>query len=401
MHFFTMTRIYRDPEDAISLRDVWMIVDGELNGAAAVAWERLRSEKELALLHREVAWAAQAVLEFADLVDFTRPAKGRVQYRNYLYFEATSALREAAVGMLNGSPRAASGLLRSVMEMLLLHCWWQERISRKGSAFLHECCRYPDLRFLDRVIRKAYDICEDYDTANELFDGMANAASAAHRDTAATADVGGNAIDVGHVDPVRGLAYLDDPQSNESIEQRLLVRLRGTAFQSNWDSRNFVTRARFAHPPCGLPVAPTAREVPGRTRHCKLLQIVQCRSDPGVVFAQFVNSGSRRGAYAFVDTPVVDGRCGVTCNGFGRLPNCDDEAPRASAMGGVRQVLRYPGVGESAAAISPHELSGDVLECFPIRLATLIDRLRHQRGELPLPQVLGQLGLDPSKQESI
>ena len=88
MHFFTMTRIYRDPEDAISLRDVWTIVDGELNGAAVLAWERLRSEDELAALHREVAWAAQALLEFADLVDFTRPAKGRIQYRNYLYFEA-------------------------------------------------------------------------------------------------------------------------------------------------------------------------------------------------------------------------------------------------------------------------------------------------------------------------
>ena len=49
MHFFTMTRIYRDPEDAISLRDVWTIVDGELNGAAAFAWERLRSEDELAV----------------------------------------------------------------------------------------------------------------------------------------------------------------------------------------------------------------------------------------------------------------------------------------------------------------------------------------------------------------
>ena len=88
MPFFTMTRIYRDPEDAISLRDVWTIVDGELNGAAVLAWERLRSEDELAALHREVAWAAQALLEFADLVDFTRPAKGRIQYRNYLYFEA-------------------------------------------------------------------------------------------------------------------------------------------------------------------------------------------------------------------------------------------------------------------------------------------------------------------------
>ena len=36
--------------------------------------------------------------------------------------------------MLNGSPRAATGLLRSVMEMLLLHCWWQERLSRNGNS---------------------------------------------------------------------------------------------------------------------------------------------------------------------------------------------------------------------------------------------------------------------------
>ena len=69
---------------------------------------RLLSDEELARLHREVAWGAQALLEFADLVDSPRPAKGRVQYRNYLYFEATSALREATVGMLNGSPRAAT-----------------------------------------------------------------------------------------------------------------------------------------------------------------------------------------------------------------------------------------------------------------------------------------------------
>ena len=134
MHFFTMTRIYRDPEDAISLRDVRTIADDELNGFAQFAWERLQSEQELARLHREAAWAAQALLEFVDLVSYMRPAKGRVQYLSYLYFEATSALREATVGILNGSPRAASGLLRSVMEMLLLHCWWQEQVSRKGSA---------------------------------------------------------------------------------------------------------------------------------------------------------------------------------------------------------------------------------------------------------------------------
>ncbi len=134
MQFFAMARIYRDPDDAISFRDVWTIGAGELNEAAGIAWKRLRDEKELTGLHREVAWSAQALIEFADLVNFTHSGKGRKQYKNYLYFEAVSALREATVGMLNGSPRASTGLLRSVLEMLLLHCWWQRRISMKGSS---------------------------------------------------------------------------------------------------------------------------------------------------------------------------------------------------------------------------------------------------------------------------
>ena len=158
MHFFIMTYIYRDPEDEISLRDVWTIADGELNGTAEFVWERLRSEDDLAALHREVAWAAQALMEFADLVDYTRPAIGwdryLFQYQNYLYFEATTALREATVGMLNGSPLAASGLLRSVMEMPMLHCWWRERLSRKDCS--SQFCdwlegRRPKPKFKDGV----------------------------------------------------------------------------------------------------------------------------------------------------------------------------------------------------------------------------------------------------------
>ena len=134
MQFFAQARIYRHPDDAISFRDVWKIADGELNEAARIVRKRLRDEKELAGLHREVAWSAQALIEFADLENFTLSAKGRTQYKNYLYFEAVSALREATVSMLNGSPRASTGLLRSVLEMLLFHCWWQQRISRKGSS---------------------------------------------------------------------------------------------------------------------------------------------------------------------------------------------------------------------------------------------------------------------------
>lgn len=134
MQFFVMARVYRRPDDAISLRDVWTIADGELNERARVACGHLRDDRQLANLHREVAWSAQALIEFADLASFTRTGKGRVQYRNYLYFEASHAFREATVAMLNGLPRASTGLLRSVLEMILLHCWWQKRIERMGSS---------------------------------------------------------------------------------------------------------------------------------------------------------------------------------------------------------------------------------------------------------------------------
>ena len=84
MSFFTMTRIYRNPEGEISLRDVWTITEGELNEIAGLTWKQLHGEDELAALHRKVAWASQALTEFADLVGFTRPWASRVQHGCYL-----------------------------------------------------------------------------------------------------------------------------------------------------------------------------------------------------------------------------------------------------------------------------------------------------------------------------
>lgn len=154
MQFFAMARIYRSPDDTISLRDVWTIADEELNQAGTVACESLRTDTELADLHYEVAWSAQALIEFWDLANFMRSAKGRVQYKNFLYFEASQALREATVAMLNGLPRSSTGLLRSVLEMILLHCWWQKRIERKRSSeqFYHWLNgRRPKPKFRDVV----------------------------------------------------------------------------------------------------------------------------------------------------------------------------------------------------------------------------------------------------------
>ena len=134
MPFFAFARNYRSSDEAISLRDVWTVDDQELSKTGEVVCERLRTEKLLTDLHTEVAWSAQALIEFADLASLKLTARGRFQYRNYLYFEGISTLREASLAILGGSPRAATALLRSVMEMLLLHCWWQKQIERRNST---------------------------------------------------------------------------------------------------------------------------------------------------------------------------------------------------------------------------------------------------------------------------
>ena len=159
MYFFTVARIYRHPDDVVSLRDAWMIADGELSATAEIALKHLQNEKELAELHHEVAWLVQALIEFMDLVSFPHQAKGEWQHANYLYFEAIGALREATVGMLNGSPRASTGLLRSVLEMFLLHCWWHARISRTHSSVqFYDWLegRRPKPKFMD-VVRNNFE----------------------------------------------------------------------------------------------------------------------------------------------------------------------------------------------------------------------------------------------------
>ena len=134
MQFLTITRFYRHLDDDISLRDVWWIMDEELNEQARVASAHLTDNQELVDLHSEVAWLSQALIEFVDLLSFKPTGKGPIQHRNFLYFEAIQALREATVAMLNGSPRASTGVLRLVLEMTLLHCYWQKHIERSRSS---------------------------------------------------------------------------------------------------------------------------------------------------------------------------------------------------------------------------------------------------------------------------
>ena len=130
MRFALINKIYRHVDDEISLCDVWSIEKEELNTIAKITLKHLQEDKALSKLHRDVAWLSQALIEFSSILDFPMPHEVSWWHKNYLYFEATHALREATVEMLNGLLKSSMGTLRSALQMFLLHCWWQERMIR-------------------------------------------------------------------------------------------------------------------------------------------------------------------------------------------------------------------------------------------------------------------------------
>ena len=205
MQFEFVSRLYRHPDDEISLRDVWTISAGELCAAADIAWKHLQDNAELAAMHRRVAWLSQALIEFADLADLTPIKNGRMQRKNYLYFEAISALREATIGILNGSPRASTGLLRSVLEMLLLHCWWQERMTRTETSdpfydWLEGRGKKPRFREVIRNNVKSLEIPGETDAvaqADEIYERLCSYVHAPLLSESMTVMDGGNVRHVG------------------------------------------------------------------------------------------------------------------------------------------------------------------------------------------------------------
>ena len=137
-----------------------------------------------------------------DLDNFMRPALSPWQHRNYLYFEAISALREATVGILNGTPRASIGVLRSVLEMLLLHCWWQEHICREGKSdhfyeWLEGNRRKPNFKDVVKGNAKFLDIPADVHTmehVNHIYERLCSYVHAPIRRESVTLMNQGNAL---------------------------------------------------------------------------------------------------------------------------------------------------------------------------------------------------------------
>jgi hypothetical protein len=81
---------------------------------------------------------SSAILEFQDLQDIPVPRRGAFFQINYFYFEALAALREAIIAGANGQVHASFAVLRSALELMLLHAWWRmDRENREDFSLFY------------------------------------------------------------------------------------------------------------------------------------------------------------------------------------------------------------------------------------------------------------------------
>jgi len=120
------------------------------------------AEFERTPLFVQAEWALFAIIELQDLQAVTI-TQGRPfpNTSNYLFFEGLSALREAVLAAHNNTIHASLTLLRTVVELMVYHLWWQSRLDnddgwRKFSAWLLGNSQERDLG-LKRVMREVYD----------------------------------------------------------------------------------------------------------------------------------------------------------------------------------------------------------------------------------------------------
>jgi len=80
-----------------------------------------------------LCWKTQSLIEFQDLLDLSIPRSGPFLNINFFFYEGLSAFREGLVTGLNGSFHASFAVLRSALELLLLHSWWKIKRSHADS----------------------------------------------------------------------------------------------------------------------------------------------------------------------------------------------------------------------------------------------------------------------------
>lgn len=162
------------PDRPLSLREVWAIAAAELSPNAQAIQATLvgGDDQETINLHRAVAWACQAVLEFQDLQSLTLPVEGgRFSNQNYLFFEALSVLRESMVCGLNGSFHSSLSLLRTVQDLIIFHHYWRARFDN-DTGEIEEFHRWlhAEQQSKQPTFKQAFNSCRDRLTTPDSWD---------------------------------------------------------------------------------------------------------------------------------------------------------------------------------------------------------------------------------------
>ena len=128
MNLRSNARWFDDVPDEMFFRQVWDIDDSELSKVGDASNDHIYTDGS-ALLKLGVSAAKQgaAILEFQDLQDLPIPSRGEFLNVNYFFFEGLNSLREAIVAGMNGQVHASLAVLRSTLELMLVHAWWKQQ----------------------------------------------------------------------------------------------------------------------------------------------------------------------------------------------------------------------------------------------------------------------------------
>jgi len=117
-------------EENLTLSKVWNIEDRELSKIAFEALKIAESKEGLRKLFFKNALGSLCLVEFLDMLPLVLPKKGPFININYLYCEGVSVFREATLAGINNLFHASFSALRSALELIVYHIWWQKKLEK-------------------------------------------------------------------------------------------------------------------------------------------------------------------------------------------------------------------------------------------------------------------------------
>ena len=119
---------FREPLPSLTLNEVWAISSQELSPIAIEQNSLLMIPSDTDLPERRHAiWLSQALLEFQDLQPIILTENQPFLKVHYAFLESLSAIRSSVLISLGGHAHAGLAILRSALELFVLHYWWQNR----------------------------------------------------------------------------------------------------------------------------------------------------------------------------------------------------------------------------------------------------------------------------------